>query len=161
MQVQQIMSQPAIVCRVDEPGDKAAKLMVEHDCGVIPVVDHNDRIVGMVTDRDICMASLAQRLPIHTIRVKDAMTREPYSCRPTDSLDVATARMMAAQVHRLPVVDDEERVIGVLSTNDIFRQASVHRGQPSISDKQLVDTLAAICAPHRPVQLVERPRPSR
>jgi CBS domain-containing protein len=161
MQVEQIMNQPAIVCRVDQPCDKAARLMAEHDCGVIPVVDHDDRIIGMVTDRDICMASLAQRLPIHTIRVKDAMTREPYSCSPTDSLDVAATRMKDAQVHRLPVVDDEDRVVGVLSTNDIFRQASLHRGQPSISDKKLVDTLAAICAPHRPVQLAERPRPSR
>ena len=161
MQVQQIMNQPAIVCHLDDLLDEAARLMGEHDCGIIPVVDHDDRVIGMVTDRDICMAALAQRIPIHTIRVKDAMTRKPTSCRPSDSLDVAASKMKAAQVHRLPVVDEENRIVGVISTNDIFRQASSHRGQESLSDQMLVETLAAICAPHRPVQLAERLTPTR
>jgi len=154
MLVEQIMNQPPITCHPGDTADVAVRLMGEHDCGVIPVVDEREKLIGIVTDRDICMTAHAERSPVHTIRVRAAMTESVSTCRPTDSLDTAIEQMRKARVHRLPVVDASNRVVGILSTNDVFRQVSTHRSQVSLSDKRLVETLAAICEPHRPLQVV-------
>jgi CBS domain-containing protein len=156
MQVQQVMNQPAIVCRPQDTTDVAVRLMGENDCGVLPVVDADDKVIGMVTDRDICMAAYLGRSPLHTMTVMTAMSEQVAVCGPKDSLDIAAARMQRARVHRLPVVDETNTIVGVISTNDIFRQVNTHRGQQSLSDRRLVEMLAAICAPHRPVDLVSQ-----
>ena len=154
MLVEQIMNQPPITCQAGDMADVAVDLMGENDCGVIPVVDEGGTLVGIVTDRDICMTACAERSPVHTIRVRAAMTKSVSTCRPTDSLDTAIDQMRKARVHRLPVVDAQNRVVGILSTNDVFRQVSTHRSQVSVSDQRLVETLAAICEPHRPLHVV-------
>ena len=149
------MNQPAIVCHPDDRADKAVSLMGEYDCGVIPIVNADYKVVGAITDRDICMAASAQRMPIHTMTIRDAMTSRVITCRPDDTLETAVSRMKRARVHRLPVVGNDDRIVGVISTNDIFREVSAHRNQHSLSDRILVEMLAAICAPHRPVQIVK------
>src|SRR5690606_17565733 len=141
MQVQQVMNQPAIVCHASDTAEKAAGLMWEHDCGAIPIVDEEDRVVGIVTDRDICMAAFTQGSPLHSILVKSVMASVVATCSPSDELEIAATQMQKAQVHRLPVVDRDQRIVGILSTHDILREAEQHRGVDSMSDSKLVQVL--------------------
>jgi predicted transcriptional regulator len=154
MRIDQIMSQPAITCRHDDTLNTAARLMWENDCGVLPVVDDDGRLVGMVTDRDICMSAYTQGKPLHELPVASTMAKRVFSCRPQDSVSTAEKSMSEAQIRRMPVVDDGNRPIGMLSLNDIARSAASSRTTNGIT-REVVQTLAAICEPRlRPPQLM-------
>jgi CBS domain-containing protein len=99
--------------------------MWERDCGALPVVDQEGRVAGMVTDRDICMAAYTQGRPIHAVPVEKVMAQHVFSCGANDSIEDAEAIMHQFHVHRLPVVDSEQHVVGVLSLDDLAQ-----RGEP-------------------------------
>lgn len=142
MKVHEVMSRVAATCRMDDSLNRAAQLMWERDCGFLPVVDEG-RVVGVVTDRDACMAAYTKGLLLAAIRVADVMSRQVKSCRPDESLDEARERMAHHQVRRLPVVEDGH-LVGVLSLNDIALAAQARwRGKPS--GAQVAETLAAVC----------------
>lgn len=148
MHIEKIMSKPVITC---EPGDSlstAAQRMWDHDCGVLVVVDGGGRTVGVVTDRDICMAAYIQGLPLKAIAVSTAMATQVASCRPQDDIGAAEDLMRKRQIRRLVVVDAAERPVGLVSLNDIARNAVTHKKQGA--ERELALTLAAICEP-RPV----------
>ena len=147
MNIQEIMSKPAITCRTSDSLNTAAQLMWEHDCGVLPVVDDEGSAVGMITDRDICMAAYTQGRTLPSIEVSQAMARQVFSCRVNDPLKVAEQLMSEKQVRRVPVVDGDNRPLGVLSLNDIARHATVSRKKNGL-DHEVTQTLAAICQPH-------------
>jgi CBS domain-containing protein len=149
MKVQEIMSQPAVTCRVTDTLNRAAQQMWEYDLGSVPVIGDGGRIVGVVTDRDICMAAYFQGVPLRSIRVHDVMARHVFSCHPNDSLEQAEKLMSEKQIRRLPVVDGEDRPLGVVSLNDIARQAATSRKQDG---RDLTQTLAAIGRKRRPRQ---------
>lgn len=146
MKVQEVMSKPAIVCRRSDGLDTPARLMWEHDCGVIPVVDDGGKLVGMITDRDICMAAYTQGSALHTIRVSNAMARKVFLCGPGDSLAAVEQVMGEHKIRRLPVIDSDNRPIGVVSMNDIARKAATSR-KPNAAEHDVVQTMAAICEP--------------
>jgi CBS domain-containing protein len=145
MRIKDIMSHPAVTCPVDSTADAPARLMWEFDCGVIPLVDAGGRLAGIVTDRDLCMASLTQAKPLQEIQTSSAMARDVASCAPEESIEAAEATMRASQVRRIPVVDGEQRPIGVLSMNDLARQAA--RGKKNGLDREFVHTLAVVSEP--------------
>lgn len=153
MQVQDVMSAPALCCSVDATLDVAARLMWEADCGSIPVVDQNGRLSGIVTDRDICMACYTQGKPPSEIRVASVMCEEVVTARPEDSLEALERALGQHQVRRVPVVDDAGRPMGVISLNNLARHAAtVDDGM----DHALVATMAAICEPRRVYSAVAR-----
>lgn len=153
MQVEQLMSQPAITCGPRDTLNTAARLMWENDCGVLPVVGDDDCLVGIVTDRDICMSAYTQGRPLSEIPVSSAMAKQVFSCHPQDSVAAAEQWMSKAQVRRMPVVDDDNHPIGVLSLNDIARSAAAARTTNG-HNQEVVQTLAAICQPRlRPPQM--------
>ena len=155
MLIEQLMSQPAVICRPNDTLNTAASLMWEHDCGVLPVVAEDDRLVGVLTDRDICMAAHFQGQPLHEIPVSVAMARQVVSCFPQEFIDAAERLMSEAQVRRVPVVDAENRPLGVLSFNDLIRHAASTDPRDGF-DRALVLSMAAICQPRaRPPELVE------
>jgi CBS domain-containing protein len=136
-------------CRSSDSLDRAAHLMWENDCGCLPIVDDEGRGVGMITDRDICMAAYTQGRPLAHLCVGTAMAHDLRSCRATDTISEAENIMRAAQVRRLPVVDAEGHVIGLLSFNDIVREAARERAtssKPEIPAEDVAETLSAICA---------------
>ena len=145
MHIREIMSQPAVTCPVDTTADVPAHLMWERDCGVIPLVDHDGRLAGIVTDRDLCMAALTQDKPLREIQVSSAMARGVASCSPEDTVESAEAVMRANQVRRVPVVDEEGLPVGVLSMNDLARLAA--RGRKNGVDREFVQTLAVVSEP--------------
>jgi signal-transduction protein with cAMP-binding, CBS, and nucleotidyltransferase domain len=123
--------------------------MWENDFGCLPVTegDGAQRLVGMITDRDICMAAYFAGRPLHEIRVADAMTREVCACNPGDDLSEARAIMREAAVRRLPVIDASEQPIGLLSLADLAREAVRERGAMNrdITVGEVGLVLGAVC----------------
>jgi CBS-domain-containing membrane protein len=106
--------------------------MWERDCGIVPVVDAEGRVVGVVTDRDLCMASYTQGRALTAVPVSWVLCgRAVHTCTPSDSIDRAIALMREHRVRRLVVVDGQQKLIGVLSLADIARHvAELTPGQP-------------------------------
>jgi CBS domain-containing protein len=127
MNVEQLMTKVVWTCTAGDSLREAARIMWERDCGCVPVVesDGSGRVVGIVTDRDICMAAYLEGRPLDDLLVGDAMARVLRTCRPGDSLGEAEGLMRAAHVRRLPVVDDAGHLLGVLSLADIARAAGL------------------------------------
>jgi CBS domain-containing protein len=119
MKVREIMTQDV---RLLNPGNtirEAATLMDEIDAGVLPVGE-NDRLVGMITDRDIVIRAVAQGKPLDT-KVRDAMSKEVLYCFDTDDVDDVARNMGKSQIRRLPVVDRGKRLVGIVSLGDLAR----------------------------------------
>lgn len=152
MKVRDLMTADAKACGPDDSLNRAAQLMWENDCGAVPVVDDELRVIGMVTDRDICMAAYTQGLPLKQSRVDSAMSKGAYTCAVGDDVTIARKRMSERQVRRLPVVDDEGRLAGIISLSDIAREAERERSSKSrrrqVKDTEVVETLGALCMPN-------------
>jgi CBS domain-containing protein len=146
MNVQEIMSSPPATCRQEESLNSAARLMWERDCGAIPVTNQDGKVVGIVTDRDICMAAYTRGLPLQNIQLGEVMAKQVFSCHPSDPLDAAEALMQQKQVRRVPVVDGQGKAIGMLSLNDIARRAAASGNG---MQREVTQTLSAICQPRR------------
>jgi CBS-domain-containing membrane protein len=145
MQLKDVMNHPAVICPTADTLDNAARLMWEYDCGVVPVVDDQGRLAGVVTDRDICMSAYTQGRPLSAIPVTTAMAGKVVAAHMEDSVEAAEALMRDNQVRRIPVIDGEGRPVGVVSLNDLARLAASTR--KSAVDRELVQTLAAVCRP--------------
>jgi CBS domain-containing protein len=103
----------------DTPVTELAKLMCEHDIGAIPIGE-NDRLIGMVTDRDIVCKGLAQdSFDARRATARDVMTPGIHCCRDDDDLAKAVRHMEKLQVRRLPVINKSRRMIGILSLGDV------------------------------------------
>jgi CBS-domain-containing membrane protein len=127
----------------------AASKMWQADCGALPVIDDQRRVVGMVTDRDIAMAAMHHDLRLAEILVGEVMARKVVTCRAEDILARAAQVMRQYQVRRLPVVDVEQRLVGLLSINDLFRLAMPPpEGGPSADEVTL--TMALVGRSRRP-----------
>jgi CBS domain-containing protein len=145
MTIKDLMSRDVHTVRLGDHLDAAARVLWDRDCGAVPVVDGNGAVVGMITDRDICMAALTQGRPLGEIPVTVAMARTVRTARPDQDVAAALAAMTAQQVRRLPVVDARGVCIGMVSTADLVRHAAA---QPkTLAPEGLVRALAAIAAP--------------
>ena len=153
MLVEQLMSTPAVTCSTSDSLSRAAQLLWDHDFGSLPVVDGNGRLVGMLTDRDICMAAYLRGQPLGDIAVEQAMARQVYTCAPGDPIGVAEKVMSQFQVRRVPVTDGSGRPVGLLSLTDLARGAEQDSGRrlPEVTEAEVSRTLAAICRPRRDV----------
>jgi CBS domain-containing protein len=119
MNVDKLMSTDVKTCQPNHTLACAAQVMWETDCGVVPVVDAEGHIQGMITDRDICMATYLNGRAPHDLLIADFMSQHVLACHPQDRMTDATAMMRRAQVRRLPVTDTEDRLVGILSLSDI------------------------------------------
>jgi CBS domain-containing protein len=146
MRIAQIMSRDVKTCLQTDMLDHAAKLMWDFDIGAVAVVDVLGQLVGIVTDRDACMATFMQRQPMQCIQVTVAMSKHVVTCRPDDT-DADVARLMAKnKIRRIPVVDDDDHPVGMVSLNDLAIAMVRSREIPA---QEIATTLAAICE-HRP-----------
>jgi CBS domain-containing protein len=139
------MSHPVVSCPLDSTLDHAARLMWEFDCGIIPVVADDGRLAGVVTDRDACMAAYTQGRSLNAVPVTTAMAKSVIACHATDTVESVESLMKANQIRRVPVLDHEDKLIGLVSLNDLARLAA--RAHRSGVDRQLVETLASVCLP--------------
>jgi CBS domain-containing protein len=149
MRVEELMNKDVRACRADDSMNEAARVMWESDCGFVPVVasDGSGRVVGVITDRDVCMASYTRGVSLRELRVSEAMSANVRACSPRDSLSSAEAEMGASRVRRLPVIDAAGQLLGVLSLADIARglASARARGQKGITASEVGDLLAAVC----------------
>jgi CBS domain-containing protein len=128
--------------------------MWDHDCGCLPVVGSNgaERVVGMITDRDVCMSGLFEGSPLSALKVGQAMAKQVQVCRPGDSLAEAERVMREARVRRLPVVDENDVLVGMVSLADIAQTAEREgaAARPEITPREVAATFAEISRPlHR------------
>jgi CBS domain-containing protein len=149
MTVADLMTKNALSVAPDSKLADAARLMWEHDCGCLPVIEvGSGRVIGMVTDRDICMACWSRGLPPSEVYVSDAMSQHLVHCHPSESVERAEIIMHANQIRRLPVVDADERLLGILSLADIARATGAApklSSNGALSTDTLATTLAGIC----------------
>lgn len=128
MTVADIMTRGVVSCLAGTPLREAAQLMVEHDCGILPVVNDFDsmRLIGVITDRDITCKSVAAGMDPNTARVSQCMTAAPARVHPDDSLEQLEAIMADIQVRRVPVVNEAHSCVGIVSQADIALAAPGH-----------------------------------
>lgn len=120
MEVREIMSRKPICCKVNDRLADVAWRMYDGDCGALPVLVEKGEVVGMITDRDVAIATMTRNKPPSEIFVAEVMSGKVHACGPGDKLESALETMAAERVRRLPVLDAERRVVGVLSMNDVI-----------------------------------------
>jgi CBS domain-containing protein len=156
MKVQDVMTRAVQFCLPDNDLMLAARLLWENDCGVLPVVDNNLKVIGVITDRDICIAAGTRPQAAANLKVGEVMTGTLYTCNPDDDIKGALEIMRKAQVRRLPVIEGDGLLHGILSISDVALCAGkpTNAAQPVISYEDIVETYNAICEP-RAVAAVE------
>jgi CBS domain-containing protein len=132
MRVSEAMSRHVRVANVDETIQDAAQIMAEIDAGVVPVSD-DDRLVGMLTDRDIVVRAIAQGKGPDT-KVGDVMTKEVKYCFEDEKLDQVIKNMGELRVRRLPVLNRDKRLVGILSLGDIASQDEDEKAGQALQD---------------------------
>ena len=144
MKVDLVMSKDVGRCLPSDSLNEAARIMWERDCGIVPIVESREsgRLVGVVTDRDICVAAYTKGRPLTAISIAEVMAKRVVSCRASDDVRAAEEAMRQAQVHRLPVTESE-RLVGVLSLADIAR-ATARGRPPEVTPVEVGETVAAI-----------------
>ncbi|HEX6058400.1 MAG TPA: CBS domain-containing protein [Gemmatimonadaceae bacterium] len=132
MKAQDIMSRNPASVTPDTPVQEAARLMQSQDVGVLPVVEStaSKRLVGLVTDRDIAIRVVAEGRS--NAMVRDAMTSNPKSVKPDDSVKDVMKLMGAEQVRRVPVVDDRGEIVGIVAQADLVLEGDDRRAEETI-----------------------------
>ena len=128
MQVKEIMTPDPVCCTPDTTLQRVAEMMVEHDCGEIPVVENmaNMLPVGVITDRDITCRTLARGLNPLIMTAADCMTTSPITVMPDMTLEECCRLMEEEQIRRVVVVDASGACVGIVAQADIARHASKH-----------------------------------
>jgi CBS domain-containing protein len=161
MKVKEIMNQEVHSCRPDTDLAMAALQMWDGDFGILPVVANGGTVVGMITDRDICMATATKRCDPGQIRVEEVTSGQVYGCSPDTEIHEALKIMQQRRVRRLPVTSaDDGKLVGILSLNDVALKAKADV-QADLSAQDVESTLKSICA-HPEFSLAmsfERPAP--
>lgn len=149
MNIAQIMNRSVETCRPDETLASAVARMWNCDIGCLVVVGEGGDVVGVVTDRDACMAAYTQGRPLHEILVSVAMAHQVHSCSPNDSIIEAEEIMRARKIRRLPVLDGGGKLVGIVSLNDLARESERQSGRKGrqVTGEEVSATLAAICEP--------------
>src|SRR5262245_40394796 len=131
-------------CGADTDLAAVAKTMWDCDCGVVPVIDETQRVIGMITDRDICIASATRSEAPAQLRAREVMTRgHVHACAPEDDVRTAMRTMKKHRIRRLPVLDRQQRLLGILSINDLVLPLSFRDGS-GVPGEEFIDTLRAI-----------------
>ena len=125
MKCNEIMTKDPICCLPGDTVDQAAQLMKDEDVGPVPVVadQQTKRLLGIVTDRDLAVKVVAEARQIAAVKVEEVMTRNPVTCHADDDLQKAIDAMEKHQVRRIPVVDDNNQIVGIIAQADIAIRA--------------------------------------
>ena len=146
MKVKEIMTADVRCCSRDTNLAAAAALLLEGDCGMLPVLE-NGKLVGVVTDRDMFIALATRNQRASEVTAGDVIQAPVYTCEPDDEVETALETMKRHSVRRLPVEGFGGTVLGVISMNDIILAAGARK---PVRDAAVVSVLQAICAHHHP-----------
>jgi CBS domain-containing protein len=120
MKISEVMTRDVETIRPDQTAQEAARFMLKADAGSIPVTE-GDRLIGMITDRDIAVRGVAKGYGPDT-PVRELMTDDMVCAREDDDVEEVASKMSEAQVRRLPVIDEQERLCGIVSLGDLSRE---------------------------------------
>jgi CBS domain-containing protein len=150
MKIAQLMTKHPVTCTPETNLAEAAALMLQADCGILPVVSEG-RLFGVVTDRDLFIALGTRDLRPSSMTVAEVVTGPVFTCGPDDEPETVLALMKAHQVRRVPVLGFGGTVLGIVSMNDLALAA----GKAGVRGTDVLVTLQAICAHHHPAPHVE------
>jgi CBS domain-containing protein len=145
--VRVLMTSPVMTCSPHDDVNDVAQLFWDTNCGSLPVVDESGVLLGMLTDRDICMAAYTQGRRLPDISVASAMSARVYTASPDDSLQRVLEIMADSQVHHVPIVDADRRVVGIISLTDVARWVQSSPARSNEVQSAALSTIAAIAAP--------------
>lgn len=142
MKIREVMSENPVCCKATDSAQSVARMMCDRNIGSIPVVsDHESKkLLGVITDRDLCCSVIAAGLDPKTTPIEKFITTHPITCREGENIDKCEQMMQEHQVRRVPVVDGQNHVIGIVSQADLAL-----KGKP----EHLSRTVAEISKPTR------------
>jgi CBS-domain-containing membrane protein len=144
LKIADVMTREVATCAATDSLNRAAQLMWDRRCGTVAILDDSGRVVGLVTDRDACMAAYTQGRRLDDIPVASAMSHPVRSCRASDAIATAEDAMMAHGVRRLVVLDGDGRPEGIVSLDDIARAASAWDGKGEVDLERLAVALGEV-----------------
>jgi CBS domain-containing protein len=157
MKVTDVMAKPPAYCSPQTNLASAVEILWRQNCGILPIVDSNEKVVGLVTDRDICVAlGTRNRLP-SDMTVSEVASGKVIACKPDDDLRNALATMAQAKVRRLPVIDAAGKLQGILSIDDVVicTETGTIKGDSELSFEDLANTLKILYA-SKPLRAVQK-----
>jgi len=143
----ELMSRTVVTVYPEDRVGYAARLMRDYDCGALPVIDQEGRLIGIVTDRDISMRLVANEADTHSTMVADCMTDGAFACHAEDSVKECMRQMSRHRIRRLPIINDWGQVVGIVSQCDLARHAGNYAGRGE--RRALADVLCAVSEPRR------------
>ena len=144
MKVREVMTKPATYCHLDTSLSQAAELMWKRKCGFLPIMGEGGNVIGVITDRDISIALGTRNRRPSEVLVKDVMSGRLFTCTADDSVACALTTMRIEGLRRLPVIDREGALVGVLSIDDLVLKARENAFRNDVSYKDVEDAYKAI-----------------
>ena len=146
MKVKDIMMGTPYYCQPETNLGSATELMWNANCGFLPVESVEGKVIGVITDRDICVALGTRNRPAGEVTVAEVLSGKLYSCAPDDDIHMALQTLKESAVRRLPVISQNGTLVGVLSMDDILLRAepSSLGKEPELSSDEVVRTFRSI-----------------
>jgi CBS domain-containing protein len=146
MKVKDAMVGTPASCTSETDLAAAAEILASHKCGVLPVVNAQEKVVGVITDRDMCIALGTRNQPPGKITVGQVASGKVFACRPEDDIHAALATMAQAKVRRLPVISPAGKLVGILSMDDVVlhSEGKITGKTPELSYDDVMDTLKKV-----------------
>lgn len=151
--VEDIMTRTPWCCAPETNLAEVSALMWKHDCGALPVVS-DGHVLGILTDRDLAIALGTRNLPASAMTASQVASSPVVYCRSSDDIHAALHLMGESKVRRLPVVDDNDTLVGMIGINDLILAARPVDGRkPELDDEEVIETLRQISA-HQAQQMM-------
>jgi len=131
MKIESLMTRDVRTVRPDDSLNEAARRMWDGDCGSLLVVDGDGRLVGVITDRDVCMGAYTRGARLEELPVSGAMATHVVTCQPATTVTAAAELMSRHGIRRLPVVTDAGELRGIVGLSDLARAACRYTGRAS------------------------------
>lgn len=141
MKCKDMMTSNPSYCSPEDISVKPAQIMRDEDVGIVPVCEQDKKLVGVVTDRDICLTVVAEARNPNDVKVSECMSEELITCKPEDDVQKAADLMKEYQVRRIPVIDDQNRIVGMIAQADIALKV----GKP----EEVAETVQEISKPSK------------
>lgn len=148
MLVKEIMKSNVESCHPDSNLESIALMMWNHDCGAIPVIDDSGKPIGVITDRDIAMGSSLNHRSLWDLKARDIMANRPlYSCKSEDNIKQALEVMKDHQVRRVPVIDGDGKLSGMVALGDVVNISAktATKSNSKLSYADVMEAMKAIC----------------
>jgi CBS domain-containing protein len=146
MNVKNVMVSPAISCRPETNLGVAAEMLWRQNCGILPITNIQDRVIGVVTDRDMFIALATRNRLAGELTLGEITSGQVYSCKPEDDIHHALATMAKHGVRRLPVLDEDGKIVGMVSMDDVVKETQMG-DRAELTSREVVHALQGIYTP--------------